>query len=325
MRYYDITLTKSDGTTLPRRWTSHPNGVFDPGALNIEFDIPVATFGIPMGGQSILIEGVPLQDLLQPQNFAGLNLLMKGGMQAGLPLSNPKQSGILVSGQIWQSFGNWEGTDMTLDFVINPGGYSINRPGNFVLNWTAGMPLAQALQQTLQVAYPNTPISMNISNQLVQNHTEPHHCSTLDQLAQFILEVTQGHFLGQNYPGVSIAMQGGQLIVFDSTYQPPAIQLAPTDLVGQPTWIQPNTMQIKLVMRGDIQLGSMVTMPKNLMNAPEGVLTLPNAFPSSIKYQPTFTGTFRVVELRHVGSFRSSSGADWVTIANCILPTQPGT
>ncbi|WP_261524796.1 hypothetical protein [Burkholderia multivorans] len=319
MRYYDITITPEGGTKPFRRWTSHPNGKFDPGALNIEFDIPVATYGTPLGGQSLLIEGVPLEDLLQAQQFAGMNLTMKGGMQAGLPLANPKQAGLIAAGQVWQSFGNWEGTEMTLDFVLNPALYTLDEPGNIVLNWTAGMTLAQALKQTLSVAYPTMPALINISDKLVQTHDEVHRCSTLEQLAQLLVEVTQGNFLGSDYAGVQITIQAGQIVVYDSTYKPNTVQLAFTDFVGQPTWIAPNVMQVKLVMRADIQLGSELLMPQGLQNTPGIVLTSSSSLPSSLKYKSAFQGKFSVIELRHIGNFRALDGASWATIANCAV------
>jgi hypothetical protein len=318
-RYYDITLTPEGASKPVRRWTSHPNGVFDPGALNVEFDIPVTTYGTPVGGQSITIEGVPLADLLQAQQFAGMKFSMKGGMLAGLPLANPKQSGLITVGQVFQTFGNWEGTEMTLDLVLNPSQYTLDNPGNFVLSWRAGQQLSDALLQTLSVAYPDTIIEITISDRLVQSHDEVHRCSTLEQLAQMLVEITQGHFLGDGYDGVQITMQGGKIIVYDSTQQPTVVQLAFTDFVGQPTWIEPNIMQIKLVMRADLQLGTQVKMPQGLQNSPGIVLTSASSLPSNLKYKSSFQGSFEVIELRQVGNYRSSDGSSWVTIAKCAV------
>ncbi|HDR9834288.1 TPA: hypothetical protein QDC51_001042 [Burkholderia multivorans] len=246
-------------------------------------------------------------------------MTMKGGMQAGLPLANPKQAGLIAAGQIWQSFGNWEGTEMTLDFVLNPALYTLDEPGNIVLNWTAGMTLAQALKQTLSVAYPTMPALINISDKLVQTHDEVHRCSTLEQLAQLLIEVTQGNFLGSDYAGVQVTIQAGQIVVYDSTYKPNTVQLAFTDFVGQPTWIALNVMQVKLVMRADIQLGSELLMPQGLQNTPGIVLTSSSSLPSSLKYKSAFQGKFSVIELRHIGNFRALDGASWATIANCAV------
>ncbi|PRH37847.1 hypothetical protein C6V07_01690 [Burkholderia gladioli] len=251
---------------------------------------------------------------------------MKGGMKAGLPLANPKQAGLIVAGQIFQSFGNWEGTEMTLDFVLNPAVYTLDQPGNIVLNWTAGTTLAQALQQTLSVAYPSVPVSINISNELVQSHDEPHRCSTLEELAQLLQEITRGNFFGSGYSGVQMSIQGGQITVSDDTYEPNTIQLAFTDFVGQPTWIETNTMQVKLVMRADIQLGTILKMPQGLQNSPGIVLTSSSSMPSNQKYKSTFQGDFVVKEVRHIGNFRAADGASWVTVVNCLgAPTPKGT
>jgi hypothetical protein len=317
-----------------RTWTSFPNGVFDPGALNVEFDLTVAPYGTPVGGQSITIEGISISDLMQPQQFApqmvngalqpGMTLTLKGGMGKGLPLANPAQQGVLLKGTVWQAFGNWEGTEMTLDLVINPGGYDSDNPGNFVLNWQAGQPLSTALQNCLSVAYPSTPLTVNISPQLVQSATETHYCGTLEELAQYVQGVTNGQFLGSNYSGVQISMQGGALSVFDSTWTPPAVQLNFNDLVGQPTWIDVNTLQVKLVMRGDLQIGTAVKMPTGLSGQAGQVQTSGNSLPSSLNYQTTFSGSFQIIEQRHIGNFRSASGADWVTIINCV-PIPPKT
>ena len=328
MRFYEIDLYAPGSTTPTRTWTSFPGGQFDPGALNVEFDLTVAPYGTPIGGQSVTIEGISIADLMQPQQFApqivngvqqpGMTFVLKGGMGKGLPLANPAQQGTLLKGQIWQAFGNWEGTEMTLDFVINPGGYDSDNPGNFVLNWQAGQQLSTALQNCLSVAYPNTPLTVNISNQLVQSDQEVHHCGTLEELAQYVQGITNGQFLGPTYPGVQIAMQGGALSVFDSTWQSPTVQLNFADLVGQPTWIDVNTLQVKLVMRGDLQIGTTVKMPTGLSGQVGQVLTSGNSLPSSANYVTTFSGPFQIVEMRHVGNFRSGDGRSWVTIINCV-------
>jgi hypothetical protein len=328
MRFYEIDLYAPGSTTPARTWSSFPGGQFDPGALNVEFDLLVAPYGTPIGGQSITIEGISIADLMQPQQFApqfvngalqpGMTFVLKGGMGKGLPLTNPAQQGTLLKGQIWQAFGNWEGIEMTLDFVINPGGYDSDNPGNFVLNWQAGQPLSTALQNCLSVAYPGVPLAINISPQLVQSATEQHYCGTLEELSQYIQGVTNSQFLGSSYSGVHIAMQGGALSVFDSTWQPSTVQLNFSDLVGQPTWIDVNTLQVKLVMRGDLQIGASVKMPVGLSGQAGQVITSGNSLPSSANYQTTFSGSFLIIEMRHIGNFRSPDGGSWVTVINCV-------
>lgn len=315
MRYYELSLTPQGAAKPTRIWASHPNNIIEPGALQIEYDALIGPYGTPTGASTITLRGIALQDLTQPQQFAGMTLELKSGMRAGLPLVNPAQAGTILKGQVFQAFGNWEGVNQTLDFVVLPGAYTLDNPGNFVLNWRAGTSLSDALLQTLHVAYPDAPITMNISGDLVQNHDEIGVYDTLDQLAQVIGGITEGVFDNR----VTIGIQAGKIVVFDSAYSPSPIQLAFTDFVGQPTWINVNTIQLKLVARADLQMGAIVRMPQGLQNLPGFVTTTQSAYPSSIKYQTTFQNNFIIQELRQVGNFRAADATQWVTIVNCVL------
>jgi len=319
MRYYELSLTPKGGSKPIRTWTSHPNNILDPGALQIEYDALVLPYGTPAGASTITLHGISLQDLTQSQQFAGMTLELKAGMRAGLPLANPAQAGTILKGEVFQCFGNWEGLDQTLDFVVIPGGYTTSNPGNFLLDWAAGMQLVDALKQTFSVAYPGMPISINTDGDFVQNHDEPHICDTLDELAQIVGDLTEGIFDNR----VSIGIQAGKIVVYDQNYSPPPIQLVFTDFVGQPTWIAVNTIQIKMVARADLQMGASVRMPQGFQNLPGFVSASQASFPSTIKYKTAFQNDFFIQELRQVGNFRSPDATQWATIANCVL-TQNG-
>jgi hypothetical protein len=316
-RYYDLTVSTEATASTPSRvvkqWTSHPNGSFDPGAQNVEFDIIVTPYNTPTGGQIIRIEGISLSDLQQAQAFTGLQFTLKAGMGKGLPLANPLQANIITQGFIFQSFGNWEGTEMSLDFVVYPSSYNINQPGNIVLNWTANTPLSTALKQCLITAFPLIPAPIiNISPNLILTHDEVGYYPSLESLAQGISDITQaqGH-------QVYITFQNGSIQVFDDTYVPVPVQIQFVDLIGQPTWINPNIMQAKLIMRADIQVGGKIMMPQGMQSAPGLITTRADSLPSNLKYKTAFQGAFSIVELRQLGNFRSTDGASWSTIVNC--------
>jgi hypothetical protein len=314
MRYYDLTIT-ADGSTTPfRHWTSHPSGQFDPGALDIELDMPLTAYATPVGGQIITIHGVPLEDLGQAQQFTGMALTLYGGMKAGLPLANPSQAGLLIKGYILQSYGNWEGTEMTLDLVVYPSKYTMENPGNFVLNWRAQQPLDEAIRNSLSIAYPGIPISINIGSNLVNNHDEIGYYSTLEEFSTVVGSITEHSFQQR----VEVAMWGGKIFIYDSTHNPTPIQINFTDLIGQPTWIEPNTMQVKTVMRADLQISARISMPKGFQNLPGFANTTQASLPSSIKYQSAFQNDFQIVEMRHLGHYRSHDSADWCTVFNCV-------
>ena len=341
-RYYDLTLTPP-GAVLPvREWTSHPGGSYDPGALNIEFDITAYNFASPMGASTITVEGVSLQDLSGAANisgravpFAGMTLKLSGGMKKGLPLANPKQSGVLTTGSVYQAFGNWQGTEMSLSLVIVSSPYTLSMPGNLVLSWPKGGTLSDALTLCLSTAYPGIPVSSQISPNLISPENRTGYFSTLHQLAKTVNEMTIGavgsgytaYFqqdsLGQIvYPGVQITYRGGTIYCYDYTVTPAVVQLDFNDLIGQPTWIAPNTIQIKTVLRADIAVGSLIKMPVGYQSAAGLVSTTAAALPSYIRYSSIFQGKFYVQALRHLGNFRGS-GEQWATIMNCVPAGSP--
>lgn len=323
MRYYDISITQQGSTTPLLSFTSHPGGVADPGALNVEFDMPFLAYGTPNGGQTLRIEGVPLQILQQsyqlasqPENNKYTFITMKGGMQAGLPLNNPAQAGIILQGMIFQAYGNWQGTDMSLDLVILPAQFTLDNPGNFVLHWDKGVQLSTALQQCLSTAYPSLQISINIGSQYVNNSGVGYHtAATLDELSAWLFDFTDTNFQSP----VSIAIQKNVVMVYDKSYNPsPTVQLNFNDFLGQPTWVNVNQLQINTVMRADIQIGTIITLPSGLQNAPGFVTTTAASLPSSLKYQSSFQGNFQVIGVRMIGNFRSSDSTNWSTIITCV-------
>ena len=99
MRYYSIQVNNSDGSPY-RTFTSWVNSKTDPGAQQIEFDIPVSTLAIPDGAAIVKIVGVDLLTVAQGSDFNGKTIKVYGGFKPGLPLatlaSERLQAGLLV-------------------------------------------------------------------------------------------------------------------------------------------------------------------------------------------------------------------------------------
>ena len=325
MRYYSITITPTfaDATNVTApiaKWTSFVNGVNDPGALDVEFDFFASNFAQPMSASTIIIHGIALADLFEAQQYAGLYVTVAAGMQKGLPLANPAQAGIILQGQIFQSFGNWTGTDMTLWFVVYSGSYTVTSPGNIVLNWPAGSSLESALATCLRTAYPNAQQSILISDQYyVLSHQTLAYYANLPQLAQYIKSRTQA----VRPPGVDISKPKETIIITDGSKPTPAKQISFTDLIGQPTWVDVNLMTFTTPMRADIEMSSFVQMPPGLQSAPGLVQTQP-VEGAQLRYKTAFQGTFQITAVRHIGNFRDPNGSSWATVFQCV-PTNLGT
>jgi len=211
------------------------------------------------------------------QVIFGKSITIRNGMSAGLPLANPAQRGTLTQGTITQAFGNWIGTDQTLDLIFiaggqpqdqNPGPYPQAKPRNLVLNWAKGTGLQQALQQTLQQGFPGFKTVFNLTKQMTADHYQIAYFGNFSELAQYICRYTQ-KLGGAQYQGVGMVMNNGMINVHDSP-QTGAGQIAFQDLIGQPTWIETQTIQVKTVMRGDIKVGDSITLPQTLVTQTQG-------------------------------------------------------
>src|ERR1039457_22037 len=114
MRYYDLSLIDSQGRLLSSTsagFVPSTNGlptfssrirqqggvpINNPGALNIEFDIPVVGYALPQGNSWIRISGVGLRTIGQASNLNAdyasgqlpANFVLSAGMIKGLPLAN---------------------------------------------------------------------------------------------------------------------------------------------------------------------------------------------------------------------------------------------
>ena len=233
-------------------FSSLVGGQTTPGALNIEFDIPVVPFHTLQGGASIIVWGVGIGMISQATNLNGANFELSGGMQKGLELAKPEQSGLLANGLVFQAFGNWEGLSQTLELVCLPGA-AVNAK-NLHLAWPPGTQLSVALNTCLRQAFPAPDYSVKvaISQNLAQASDGSGHYQSLGQLASYVNEISQ-RIGGPKYQGVSITATGSTILAFDGTVPvDPAgpKQLQFEDLIGQPTWLGPLSVSLKTVMRG---------------------------------------------------------------------------
>jgi hypothetical protein len=323
------------------QWSSVFNGQNDPGALDIDFDIEIKQ------GQSnghITIYGIEQNEISQAVYLTGQRVQLFGGFTEGLYLANNQvpHQGLLADGQIYPAFGTWTGTELSLTLILVPGSLSgiggPTDPKNIVHNLAKGSPLASAMQQTLQTAFPNSQFLINISNSLVLSEPDLGFYQGLEQYSNYIKSLSHS-ILGtpttNGYQGVQIIPTGfNKYIVTDFTNNGGVIPLQFEDLIGQPTWINQNTIQIKTVLRADINAAMAgggavyISLPSPLLvnaqlqsgggggnNAVIGGI-FSNAFSNTYQHGNVllFTGQWMVTNLRHIGHYRQPTGESWVTI-----------
>lgn len=328
MRYYDLTIEGRNVEGGKVHFTSHPNGINnppDPGALDIEFDIQVFQLGTPGGAGSdyISIRGVPLNYLSQSVrwgnislNSPGATVTLLGGMGKGLPLAKPKQAGLLLSGEVWQSFGNWIGLNQGLT-IIPYGCQNLSsiKSGNFSFNLPANESLQTGLSRLFSSILPKVKIKFMLSETITFPQTLTHVCDNLQSFSEWLANATFGW--GGKIPGIGIYVVGGQIVVWDGLSKSSPKQLDFDDLIGQPTWFAQDQLMVTTVMRSDISIGDIIKMPVNDSNNAGFVNTSFTSYPSQENYKLTFQGEFQVVGVRHIGSFRSIDGAQWQTNFQC--------
>lgn len=339
MRYYEITISNPDtgkvfqiapngtgfftGAGGPT-FTSYANGKNIPGALNIEFDVPIVPLHTPQGQFSLRVWGVGLPMISQASNLAGMNIVMKVGMQKGLPLANPAQAGVILEGEIFQGFGNWEGINQTLELVFQAKGMEPDNGVNF--NWAAGTPLRSALQQTFAQAFPGYKANFdNLTASLSQAAPEAGIYTSLTTFAQYLEQRTKPMGASStgnpNYPGVWITVKSASKTIYVADSPTKTVNLQFQDLIGQPTWIDPGQVSFKTVMRSDIDVNNLITFPRGVQQP--FALTSTIAAPGSPASSKTaFQGNFKVNDVHHFGNFRQADAQSWNTTFRAVALTQ---
>lgn len=313
MRYYQIFISTDDGE-LVKSWISYGGNSTIPGALNVVLDFPTYNYAAPQGACALQIWGIGLDDIKQASNFNNLIIQVYGGMQKGLPLANPKQNGLLLSGRIFQCFGNWQGTEQNLNFVIYPGGDlgSPNAPANLCLNWRAGTELSVAVDQALAAAFPLLRRLVSATPGLVRADDRVTFYNSVQELATYVKQASIA-IKGAPYQGLDITVVDNRFLIYDEGSTVNGIseanpkQIAFIDLIGQPTWYGFAQVSFKCVMRADLSMGDFVQMP------PAQYTTQAQSY-SQFRNKSGFQGTFRVNTVRHIGNFRQSDGNSWVTV-----------
>ena len=323
MRFYNIEITEQDGSPVidiqknpvgPFTSLMQYGAVTNLAALNVYIDLPISTYDAPLGGAMVRIWGLPLYFISQASNLNGKKIKVYGGMSAGLPLANPAQQGILVEATIQQAFGNWQGTNQTLDMFIRPSDGGALSVKNLTLDWKNDTPMAGAVQQTLETAFKDQgfKVDVKISPDLVAYETITAPYQSVTQFAKKLQEYSKNIIKDEKYQGVKISFSNKTFYVYDGTEpstNPTVIQF--NDFVGQPTWFQPGTVTFKTVMRGDIALGDYIVFPANATSAYQ--LTTAGSQPQA-RQRSAFNGVYQIQKIRHLGEFRQRGGDNWVTV-----------
>jgi hypothetical protein len=133
--------------------------------------------------------------------------------------------------------------------------------------------------------------------------------------AQMVNSVSKQINPDPTYLGASINVMLGGFNLIDNTIPAQKTKMVKfTDLIGNLTWINISTIQAKLVMRADLNIGDFITFPTG---AP--TTNTATAF-GQLRNLVSFDGKFLITKIHHVGSSRQPSADAWCTTVDCIIP-----
>lgn len=316
MRAYFIRITSPDSGNVLAEYTSfNPDGSTNGAALRVEWDIPVYAYGDPAGNAYVKISGVNYADIVASNNLNDADITIYGGMASGLPLANPAQAGVLLKGTVFQCFGNWQGTQSSLELMVTAKAGTVAKPVNLAYTWRKGSPLQTAVTEALKIAFPGSTITGSFSPSLVYTEDQPFAYQTLPQFSRWVTDTSRAINPKASYIGAQIASTPAGFHLYDGTATPKAKEISFLDLIGQPTWLDAGTMQFKTVMRADLNVGDKIKMP-----AGTNVINTVNSF-TRYRNATAFQGEFQIRNIRHLADSRQASADAWCTVIDTYTAT----
>ncbi|MEE7525942.1 hypothetical protein G8O16_22240 [Enterobacter roggenkampii] len=328
MRYYEINILDSNDKVI-QHYSSHKNGAYNPGALMVEFDILRFGESTPQGETHLTIWGIGPRDMQQArQNLYGKKIQIFAGMSKGLPLAGVWDKKLAIEGTIFQVFGNWQGTELRLDFIIVSGPVNTTARGQMVplqltMPWSTGQKLSVALTQCVMMMGGFRP-NISISDRLILNYDRPMFCGSLTELAKNLRAFSLSRIKDPGYTGVEIAVvNGNEIRVWDNDYanhpdqssktsaterSKNPVQINFNDLIGQPTWISFGVVSVICVMRADLQTGDHILMPEKARPMIQA------SSYSQFRDDSAFNGEFVVQSVRLLGNSRQPTAEAWITV-----------
>ena len=327
MRSYSVQITPVKSSSPITFNSQSVLGVDNYSCLRLDLDVFQTWYHQPAGNSHIKLWGVDLKDLGQKAGFnpvkqaSGLGydyakIQIGVGMSKGLPFANPNQAGVIVNGSILQSFSTWQGTEVGLDIVLIPAQVNPNAVANITMAWDKGQTLTEAVTQALKNAYgANTNISGSFSSNLVYTEDAKGQFTSFIAFAKKVQEISRWINPSPTYFGASITATSQGFLLSDSTIAPTGTkQIAFTDVIGNLTWIDIATIQARVTMRADLNVGDYITFQNHI--PVNNVINNNSQFRNNL----AFNGSFMINKLHHIGSSRQPNGDSWVTVIDAVMP-----
>jgi len=172
--------------------------------------------------------------------------------------------------------------------------------------------MASAIQETLSRAFKSGGTDIKISDALKFGFQDAGMYQSLEQYASYINKASHSLLGIKNYLGVNMTSYDNTLHVWDGTKSGQAHVIEFFDLIGQPTWLALQLIQVKCIMRGDIHCPDRVTIPDGILATLSPGAIIPYT-ESQQRTNITLPGSGIVIKVLHIGDFRNPDGVGWST------------
>ena len=350
MRFYSIDFSGQGNfgaSGVPKQFTSALAGGdgFNPGALEIEFDIMNGLIHDLVGPMHLRIYNVSRDILDHCHMYQGMAVAISagfadgpGGFPLAIPYSSKKLTGIIATGIVFNVFSNYVGTEMAIDFVIYPSvignprlslpsGVNAKSPLQIDFTWGSGTSFIDSINNALKPS--GLEVKGRLNDKLKNNNTGhifTGHYATIQAFQEFLIDKSKSivaqptnEFIGipegglPKYNGVHLWWDNTStktIVAYDGAEQPGnTVSLLPSDFIGQPTWSDYPTEIISIhPLRCDITMGSIIKYPEDVR-----VTVLSDGFSPYRKQINAAGNEFFVKQVRHVGKFRDPGYQSWCT------------
>jgi hypothetical protein len=314
MRFYNIVIADPvTGVTRAQYSSIRNDGLNDPSALKVSFDIPFFNSASPAGLAYVKIYGVDFNDIAQARQLNGANIIVLGGMGQGLPLANPQQQGIILFGTIYQAFGNWQGTEISLDLVAAPFFGTESEPVNLSFVWERGVPLSDLVTRILKQAFPASTVTGTYLSSLITYTPVQGFYKNIRQFADWVNTVSKDINRDPAYSGAQITQVADGFKIYDGSAQDNFKKLNFTDFIGNATWTSFDCINFKVMLRGDLAVGDYVQMPPR-----SNIINVVNSF-SQFRDNISMQNNFLITRIRHLGDSRQPVADSWCTVIDAVV------
>jgi hypothetical protein len=212
-----------------------------------------------------------------------------------------------------------------LSSLLGGGFPGLTKPLNIIHDLQENQSLASAIQKTLSTAFPNLKMKIAVSPQLKLNYQDSGVYQNLEQYAAYILNLSRSIKGAKNYLGVHMSVNNGTMNIWDGTGFSASTNLSAIDLIGQPTWINVNVVEVKVVMRAHLSLGDEIKIPSGtLINFAGATAIIGGLQTSKQRSNVTFEDIpIKITKITHIGDFRNPDGNYWCTVIQGLASNPP--